>query len=111
MQDFQIQSDLDSRLQNILIECWYTDGRTPRDRFVSDTDQDVIRNSPDCAEFVYQLIMKARPSQKRLTWLRKYYDGYHRDGYLPRFARRMCLGLQTTTQLFERAINETIKEV
>lgn len=113
MQNLQIESDLDPRLQNILIECWYTDGRIPRSKFISDVDQDKIRNSPECAEFVYQIIMKDkdRSSKKRLQWLQSYYNGYHDNAYLPRFARRMCLELQTTTTLFERAINDTIKEL
>lgn len=65
--DLGIESNLDSRLQNILIDCWYTDGRTPRHTMVPDADQIEIRNSRECAEFVFQLMMKTRPPQKRLT--------------------------------------------
>lgn len=102
----QIKSDLDSRLQNILIDCWYTDGRTPRHTFVSDMDQLEIRKSPECAEFVFQLMMKTRLPQKRLTWLKRYYELS-----LDRFARRMCLDLPTTKELFERAIDDTIAKL
>lgn len=106
--DFGIESDLDPRLQNILIMCWDEDGRTPRHTLVSDAEQGEIRNSAECAEFVFQLIMKEpkRTPKKRLRWLKDYYE-LSPD----RFARRMCLDLQTTKTLLEKAISATELEV